>query len=186
MTRVSAKDPRRHIRNGILEGPLVIRYVTGDATRPQGEGPRVIVHVCNDVGGWGAGFVVAISRRWKEPEAGYRRWHRARSDEGAGPFELGAVQYVEVEPQLWVANLVGQHGLSATKGVPPVRYDAIRAGLGKVAAFAREHAATVHMPKIGAGLAGGDWDRISKVIENELDAKGVGVTVYTLPAAAPR
>jgi len=162
----------------------MIRYVTGDATRPQGDGPKVIVHVCNDAGGWGAGFVVAVSRRWKEPEAAYRRWHRSGGDNGAGAFELGAVQLVEVGPELWVANLVGQHGLSTVAGVPPVRYEAIRAGLAKVATFARECGATAHMPKIGAGLAGGDWDRISRIIEDELAAKGVEVRVYTLPPPA--
>ena len=163
----------------------MIRHVTGDATRPQGEGPKVIVHVCNDVGGWGAGFVVAISRRWKEPEASYRRWHRAGADEAAGPFERGAVQFVEVEPTVWVANLIGQRDIKPTAGVPPVRYDAIRTGLAKVAAFAREKRGTVHMPRIGAGLAGGDWARISRIIDEELDARGVTVNVYTLPSAKP-
>jgi O-acetyl-ADP-ribose deacetylase (regulator of RNase III) len=164
----------------------MIHYLTGDATQPQGDGPKVIVHVCNDVGGWGAGFVVALSRRWKEPEAAYRRWHREGRDHDAGAFELGAVQFVAVGPALWVANLVGQHGLGPAAGVPPVRYGAIQTGLKNVAAFARQQGATVHMPKIGAGLAGGDWDRISRIIEEQLDAKGVGVNVYSLPPSAGR
>lgn len=45
-----------------------ITYITGDATRPQDQGAKIIVHICNDIGGWGKGFVVAISRRWPEPE----------------------------------------------------------------------------------------------------------------------
>lgn len=40
-----------------------IRCIQGDATRPDTDGPVIIVHVCNDVGGWGRGFVVAISKR---------------------------------------------------------------------------------------------------------------------------
>ncbi len=36
-----------------------INYITGDATRPAGPGPHIIVHVCNDIGEWGRGFVVA-------------------------------------------------------------------------------------------------------------------------------
>jgi hypothetical protein len=46
-----------------------IDYRTGDATDPVGEGARIICHVCNDIGGWGRGFVVALSKRWPEPEA---------------------------------------------------------------------------------------------------------------------
>ena len=158
-----------------------LQSVTGDATRPQGDGPKVIVHVCNDAGGWGAGFVVALSRRWKGPEELYRRWHREGAGDGRPPFALGEVQFVPVEDDLWVANLVGQHGLKTVNGVPPVRYDAIRDGLKTVARFAKESGASVHMPRIGAGLAGGDWARISRIIEEELVNRGVAVTVYTLP-----
>lgn len=53
-----------------------LTYQIGDATQPNGDGPRIIVHVCNDVGGWGKGFVVAVSKRWREPERRYRSWHR--------------------------------------------------------------------------------------------------------------
>ncbi|MEZ4800268.1 MAG: hypothetical protein R2809_10945 [Flavobacteriales bacterium] len=38
-----------------------VNYVTGDATIPQTNGNKIIVHVCNDIGGWGKGFVMAIS-----------------------------------------------------------------------------------------------------------------------------
>lgn len=36
-----------------------IRYQTGDATAPA-EKPAIICHICNDLGGWGKGFVVAL------------------------------------------------------------------------------------------------------------------------------
>lgn len=41
-----------------------IAYRVGDATQPVGDGPKILVHVCNDIGAWGRGFVVALSRRW--------------------------------------------------------------------------------------------------------------------------
>ncbi|MDB5329368.1 MAG: hypothetical protein JWP03_519 [Phycisphaerales bacterium] len=53
-----------------------IHYLVGDATAPQGDGPRIIAHVCNDLGRWGRGFVLALSKRWHEPEARFRAWHR--------------------------------------------------------------------------------------------------------------
>src|SRR6476659_8205484 len=99
-----------------------IAYLKGDATAPVGDGHRVICHVCNDIGGWGRGFVMAISQRWPEPESQYRAWHT--QGERAG-FALGAIQIVDVAPQLSVANMVAQHGVSAKNGVPPIRYDAL-------------------------------------------------------------
>lgn len=156
----------------------MVRYLVGDATVPEGTGPRIIVHICNDVGGWGAGFVLALSRRWRSPEQAYRQWHGGGDGE---PFELGRVQFVEVEPELWVANVIGQHGVASAGGVAPVRYDAIRDGLERVADFALSRGATIHMPRIGAGLAGGDWSVIERLVEEALSDRGLDVTVYDLP-----
>ena len=157
-----------------------ITYLKGDATCPQAKGVKIICHVCNDLGGWGKGFVLAISRRWPQPEADYRVWHAAGADEG---FGLGAVRFVQVEPYIWVANMIGQHGVLARDGVPPVRYAAIRQALERVAAFACEHVAAVHMPRIGCGLAGGTWDAVGPIVEQTLCDSGVNVTVYDLAAA---
>jgi O-acetyl-ADP-ribose deacetylase (regulator of RNase III) len=154
-----------------------IEYVTGDATAPGGTGPKVVVHVCNDIGGWGRGFVKAVSARWLEPELEYREWFRS----GDG-FELGAVRLVPVGPELWVANLIGQHGIQRdTSGATPVRYGAIERGLSTLAGQVAELGASVHMPRIGAGLAGGRWAEIEPIIERTLVAAGLSVTVYDLP-----
>lgn len=152
-----------------------IQYLRGDATAPAGAGPKVIVHICNDVGGWGRGFVTAISKRWREPEQQYRAWHRG---EGELPFELGQVQLVRVAEELWVANLIGQRGLQSKGGTPPIRYDAVRAGLRRVCEQAKRVGASVHMPRIGCGLAGGRWEEIEPIVVDELAAQGVQVTVY--------
>lgn len=154
-----------------------INYVSGDATSPIGDGPKIIVHVCNDIGGWGRGFVVALSKRWPEPEQRYRAWHRGEEDIS---FALGEVQFVEVAVNIWVANLIGQRDVRTVGGIPPVRYNAIRNGLKKVAAEAARLNASVHMPRIGCGLAGGKWEEVGKIVEEEFVARDVPVTVYDL------
>ncbi|MFI7014651.1 macro domain-containing protein [Streptomyces sp. NPDC050164] len=152
-----------------------IRYVRGDATVPSVKGVKVIAHVCNDSGGWGKGFVLAISRRWPEPEAAYRAWHRSRA---ANDFGLGAVQLVQVERYVWVANMIGQRGTrTGSKGVP-VRYEAIDTALETLAERAGDLGATVHMPRIGCGLAGGKWSRLEPLIEERLIRRGIQVRVY--------
>lgn len=156
---------------------MSINYVNGDATKPLGEETKIIVHVCNDIGGWGRGFVMALSKRWTEPEQRYREWHRGEIDK---PFALGEVQLVQVGNSLWVANLIGQRDIQTVKGVPPIRYEAIRSGLQKIAVEAQRLGASVHMPRIGCGLAGGTWEIVGKIVEEELDNKGIPVTVYNL------
>jgi O-acetyl-ADP-ribose deacetylase (regulator of RNase III) len=152
-----------------------ISYVRGDATAPSVKGVKVIAHVCNDLGGWGKGFVLAVSRRWPQPEAAYRAWYR---DRASNDFGLGAVQFVQVEPYVWVANMIGQRGTrTGSKGVP-VRYEAIGTALGGLADKAAELGASVHMPRIGCGLAGGKWSRVEPLISDRLTRRGIPVTVY--------
>lgn len=157
-----------------------LRVLHGDATQPQGEGNAIIVHICNDVGGWGKGFVLALSKRWSAPETAFRAWYRGQA-EGAPPHELGAVQLVEVEEGLFVANLIGQHKLKKTPEGPPVRYRAIQEGLARCRTHALENNASVHMPRIGCGLAGGRWEMIEPLVMTELVDHGVEVTVYDWP-----
>jgi len=154
-----------------------IEYLVGDATAPNGVGPRIVAHVCNDAGGWGKGFVVAISRRWREPEAAYRSWYRERA---TNDFALGAVQLVPVAGNLFVVNMIGQHGYRPSPGSPPVRYAAIETALTALGEKALDLGASVHMPRIGCGLAGGRWELIEPLIEERLAARGVAVTVYDL------
>ena len=156
-----------------------IEYTTGDAKAPLGAGAKIIVHVCNDIGAWGRGFVMAISKRWSAPEARFKAWHRGEEQQA---FALGEVQFVQVAENLWVANLIGQRDIRDLRGVPPVRYEAIREGLKKVAIEARRLRASVHMPRIGCGLAGGDWRTVGKIVEEELVNADVPVTVYDFSA----
>lgn len=151
-----------------------INYLKGDATTPEGAGNKIIAHICNDMGGWGKGFVTAVSRRWKQPEKQYREWFR----KGEG-FRLGAVQLVQVEADVWIANIIGQHKIYKDEaGEAPVRYEAIREGLDKVGVLAQEMNAVVHMPRIGCGLAGGKWELIEPLIREGIADRGVPVTVY--------
>ena len=152
----------------------MIRYVVGDATAPEGDGLRVIAHLCNDAGGWGAGFVLAVSRRWPEPERRYREASRL-----ATGLRLGDVQIVRVEPGIVVANLIAQSGFPAPGRPCAVDYGALRCCLVEVALWAHEHDASVHLPRIGCGIAGGSWDRVEPLVARV--ASRVPVTVYDLP-----
>ncbi|REH54602.1 O-acetyl-ADP-ribose deacetylase (regulator of RNase III) [Tenacibaculum gallaicum] len=151
-----------------------VKYIKGDASLPKQEGNKIIVHVCNDIGGWGKGFVMAISKRWKTPEKAYRNWYKTKEN-----FNLGEVQFIQVKDDLWIANLIGQHKIRKDEnGNPPIRYEAIQQGLQKVHNKAKELNASVHMPRIGCGLAGGTWGKIEPLIIKELIKKSISTTVY--------
>jgi len=155
----------------------VINYVRGDATQPVGAGPKVICHVVNDCGAWGAGFVLAISRRWPEPEFHYREWSRSKN----GSFGMGRNQVVEVDEGLYVVNMCAQRGLArlSMDGIP-LDYVELQKCLREVGKFAERMGASIHMPRIGCGLARGSWRVVERIIDKVLVKKGIEVTVYDL------
>ncbi len=153
----------------------MIHYLKGDATQPDHAGIKFIVHVCNDIGKWGKGFVLALSRRWDEPEMNYKSWYIL------GTIKLGRVQLVQVDSEIIVVNMIAQHGIRKQGNHSPIRYDALETCLEKIDLFIKDRypEATIHMPKIGAGLAGGDWPVIEQIIQEKLMDQEV--YVYTLP-----
>ena len=149
-----------------------IQYITGDATEPIGNGIKVIIHICNDVGAWGAGFVMALSKKWKEPEVHYRALKK---------YTLGDVHFIPVEPDIIVVNMIAQHDIHPdSNNYPPIRYTALKKALEKVDEYCWMNSAetphSIHMPRIGCGLAGGRWE----LIEETIQMAGVEcqVTVY--------
>jgi O-acetyl-ADP-ribose deacetylase (regulator of RNase III) len=150
-----------------------IQYITGDATTPIGQGNKIIAHVCNDVGAWGAGFVLAISKRWPQPRAEYMK------DKVAQSLKLGTVNLVRVQRAIWVANMVAQRDIRWRDGVPPIRYDALLECLKTLGFHAHQLNAMIHMPRIGCGLAGGKWEMVEPLLRDTLP--GTQIFVYDLP-----
>jgi O-acetyl-ADP-ribose deacetylase (regulator of RNase III) len=148
-----------------------IQYVRGDATLPIGIGSKLIAHVTNNRGGWGRGFVGALSKRWKEPELYYRNHPEDHI--------LGVTQFVKVSSDVHVANMCAQDGYSG-KFRPAISYRALELCLHSVRCFAMKHNLSVHMPMIDCGLGGGSWDYVRPIIERQLTDLGIRVTVYKI------
>lgn len=127
------------------------------------ERPCCIVHCCNDIGAWGAGFVMSISRVNRNAELQYRKWF-----ENGNP-KLGDIQLCELvpdKPSKMIVNLIGQTGVGTKFGIP-VRYWAISQGLQTVknclkGSFVKD----VVSPLIGCGLAGGSLEEIFGLVYN--------------------
>ena len=150
-----------------------INYVKGDATDiPEDGKSRILAHICNNKGGFGAGFSGALSRRWKKVETSYREFHKK------GLCVLGNIQIVHVRENLFVANMIAQDGYSKP-GKPAIRYDALCKCLRELRVFCSPGEEVV-MPRIGVGLSGGRWEEIEPLIQEELAGKGITVTVYDL------
>lgn len=147
----------------------MIHYLQGDATKPAVPGQHIIAHVVNSAGGWGFGFVISLSRRYAAPERAYRYLAKTSG------LELGNTQLVKCDDSVHVANMIAQEAYSKP-AEPAIRYDALETCLNKVYEYATDLGASVHMPRIGCGLAGGKWSEIEPIINSALD--GIEVYVY--------
>lgn len=160
-----------------------IRYVVGDATDPGGDGVKLIAHVCNNVGKWGAGFTRALDKRWPAARRSYENWavHAFENPSLYAPFDVGEVRVRRVGDGIHVANMIAQRGVRSAMNPRSLDYAALAVCLIKVAGWAMDAEASVHMPRIGCGLAGGSWDVVELLIQDALCARDVPVTVYDLP-----
>lgn len=160
------------------KGEEMIYYVVGDATEPQGAGNKIIMHICNDAGAWGKGFVLAVSERWPQPEAIYRMTFRDQAATVSKP-QRGHVQFVPVTDAITVANMVAQQGYGGK--IDRVDKVALAACLHQVAQEARLRRASVHAPYIGCGLGGSTWETIRPIVEKAFIGTDVPVLIYSLP-----
>ena len=149
-----------------------ITYLIGDATNPIKSDDKkniIIPHICNTLGLWGAGFVLALSKKWKQPELAYKI--KNKNDY----LTLGDVDFVRVENNIIIANMIAQKGIKSPINLIPIKYDALKKCLLNVNDMALETNSNIHMPKIGSGLAGGDWNVIENIIKDTLS---IDVYIY--------
>jgi O-acetyl-ADP-ribose deacetylase (regulator of RNase III) len=144
-------------------------------------GADVIAHGVNCLGAFGAG--VARQIRDRHPEV-YRAYITKHTFEG---WKLGDCQIVTLEDDSrQIANLATQYGYGYRRGQKVlVNYDALRYSIRSLFKYCNVNKLSVAMPQIGAGLAGGDWEKIKTIIEEEAnDYPNLGVTIYSLLPAS--
>src|SRR5262245_7845040 len=121
----------------------------------------VIVHGANCQCEMGAG--IAKSIRALFPEA----YEADRATKKGERPKLGTISVAEVvrgSARFHVVNAYTQFDCRG-RGIR-VDYDAVRSAMKLIKQ--RFHGQRIGYPKIGAGLAHGDWDRLSKIIDEEL------------------
>jgi O-acetyl-ADP-ribose deacetylase (regulator of RNase III) len=169
----------------------MINYVDGDLIKLAKEGKfDVIVHGCNCLSTMGAGIAPQMAEAF-----GCDRFEMEKL--GPGIEKLGCIDWQTFvlgehaiwsledadnkkgEPELSVVNAYTQYkyGRNHKDGaIAPFDYEAFTICMRKMnKIFDGKH---IGMPKIGAGLAGGSWQRIERIIDAELYSCEVTVVNY--------
>ena len=149
----------------------MIDYIDGDLIKLAKEANfDVIVHGCNCHSTMGAGIAPQIKAKY--PEA-----YEADCKTTSGDItKLGTITHT-VNTTPIVVNIYSQFDTKGRRqGKIDLDYDALRSGLQEVKV--KFSGKRIGMPKIGAGLAGGDWDIIEGIIEEEMRGEYVTIVNY--------
>ena len=158
-----------------------IKVLIGDASdiEMRGKGHKIIAQVINTYGALGFGFGRAMSKKWPVTKKAVEKW-KAEDKK----FRIGENQLVQLTDNLQVFQMLVQKGIQSKNNNTILEYSALRDSLKELAKIAKDNEASVHMPKIGAGQAKGDWDVIEGMIHDTLVKEGISVYVYVLKGTA--
>lgn len=93
--------------------------------------------------------------------------------QGKSILKLGNIDYRKIGNLIVVNSYTQNYPSVALK---PLDYEALTLCMRKInSEFKGMH---IGLPKIGAGLAGGDWDRIKQIIQTELKDCEITVVIY--------
>ncbi len=161
-----------------VEAPFIIT-IRGNALEPRGQGPRIIAQVVNDTTpNWGAGFAKAVANKYPSVQSDFKKW--ATND--PGNLSLGRTRVSEISSDLCIFSMVCQHGFGPSTS-PRIRYAKLRDCLEQLSEYAQSRAASIHIPRIGTGYAGGNWSYIAELIDDTVVRRGNRVTIYVLPGS---
>jgi O-acetyl-ADP-ribose deacetylase (regulator of RNase III) len=142
-----------------------MKTIKGDLIKLAEQGEfDIIVHGCNCFHAMGGGIAKQLADKYPQVE------EADRQTEFGDRNKLGSYSRViiEVNDTLFVVlNAYTQYKWSSGSDV--FEYDAFQKFLNKIYLYIQTYKSggklSIGFPMIGAGLAGGDWGRISKMIE---------------------
>ena len=148
-----------------------MKTVTGDLIALAKDGAfDVIAHGCNCMCTMGAGIAVPVRQNWPEAYAADCATEKGDRE------KLGTCTEAIVEDgRLTVVNAYTQYDYRG-RGVK-VSYEAVASCMAWIKK--RHSGKRIGLPKIGAGLAGGDWARIQGIIAQELHGEDVTIVEFS-------
>lgn len=147
----------------------MIKINKGDILQVQS---GLILHGCNTKGVMGAGIAKQIAAKYPIVYSRYAGYCDVWDN------ILGECLFVNISPELTIGNLFTQDSYGRDPNIRYVSYDAVDNCFKKIHSIYNENT-PIHFPKIGAGLANGDWNVIQSIIEHRLkDFTNLNLWIY--------
>jgi hypothetical protein len=134
----------------------------------------VVPHVCNNIDVFNGGFAAAVASEYPIVKQNYHMLGKNFLKNN-----LGHTQFIEIpfknkyNHKLYFANMIAQDGLPNYSKNRCINYAALVKSMINISLFIKKNNQNtdadkieIHAPKFGSGIAGGNWNFISDIIED--------------------
>lgn len=156
----------------------MIRYIKSDIVDEIKTGKYdAAAHGCNCFCRMRSGVAKALTDAWPDIAVADKRLTQEGDFNKLGSYSnLDIKQIIDGQTKQLIRfyNLYTQYNYGYDGG-QYLKYDALSLALEKMARSLNSYNQDIIMPKIGCGLAGGDWNIVEEIIENKLEKFNVTI-----------
>jgi hypothetical protein len=134
-----------------------------------------VPHVCNNIDLFGSGFAAQLAEKYPSVKQDYHLLgkHFLRNNLGYSQI-LKVHEDNKFRHKLFFVNMISQNGIKGPNNIRPLNYLALVKSMNTLSQYItsktgfsnKSEKIEIHCPKFGSGLAGGDWNFISDLIDD--------------------
>jgi hypothetical protein len=134
-----------------------------------------VPHVCNNIDLFGAGFAAQLAEKYPSVKQDYHLLgkHFLRNNFGYSQV-LKVYEDNKFKHKLFFVNMIAQNGVKGTNNIRPLNYLALVKSMNTLSQYIKSNTGfsnksekiEIHCPKFGSGLAGGNWQFVSDLIDD--------------------
>ena len=165
-----------HKQSNIIYSNQNIFNIINTRTSSGNDGCTVFVpHVCNNIDLFGAGFASQVADNYPSVKTNYHLLGKSFLKN-----HMGYSQFIKVQEdqkfknKLYFVNMIAQNGTRSSTNLRPLNYFGLVKAMNSLSEFIdtktgflnKSEKIEIHCPKFGSGLAGGNWNFISDLIND--------------------
>jgi hypothetical protein len=133
---------------------------------------KIVPHVCNNMDLFGSGFAGLLSQKYPIVKQNYHLLGKSFLAKNPGYTQSVIVeQNRQHGSKLIISNMIAQDGVISSSNKRPLNYVSLCKSMVGVKQYIKQNfdmdqKVEIHSPKFGSGLAGGNWNFISLLIED--------------------
>lgn len=166
----------KNTRNYVEINKIDIFQNTKNIVNSNHNGATIFIpHVCNNIDLFGAGFAASVADKYPIVKTNYHLLGKTFLKNNPGHCQIIQVyQEPKYKHRLFFANMIAQDGIINVKNPRPINYLSLARSMVNLSNYIKQNTGFVqknenvqiHAPKFGSGLAGGNWNFISDLIED--------------------